>query len=68
MKKNFCKGQGMIEYILLFASIIAILLVVLAPRRGFVYNAIESSLDISFNALDKKVQKYNIYVITESIK
>lgn len=58
----------MIEYILLFASIIAILLVVLAPRRGFVYNAIESSLDISFNALDKKVQKYNIYVITESIK
>ena len=53
----------MLEYILLFASIIAILLVVLAPRRGFVYNAIESSLDISFNAVEKKSKAHNVDVV-----
>ena len=56
MRKYFSKGQGMLEYILLFAAVIAVLLVVLAPRRGFVATAIDSALDTSVNAIEKMAQ------------
>ena len=55
MKRNFSKGQGMLEYILLFASVIAVLLAVLAPKRGFIAKAIYNSLDQSMNVLENQL-------------
>jgi len=44
-------GQTMMEYILLFAVIIVVVLIALAPQ-GFVTKAIDESLDLSIQGIE----------------
>ncbi len=40
------KGQNMVEYLLLFAGVVAVLLIALGPG-GFASRAVDKSLDLS---------------------
>lgn len=56
------KGQNAVEYLLLFAAVLVILIVVLRPK-GIMTKAVNQSLTLSFEGLDIMVNNisYNVY-------
>lgn len=52
MKKMSKKGQSTVEYVLLFAAVVAVLIVFLAPGSGVMSTSVDSSLQAGAGELD----------------
>lgn len=58
MRSQNPKGQTMIEYLILFTAVVAVLLVFLFPR-GIFHGALGRSMNITLNQIDVMANQMN---------
>lgn len=61
---NHQSGQNMVEYLLLFAAVIAVLMMALGPN-GFLTRAVDNSLDQTSNIIDQVTDKIDVDKFTK---